>query len=258
MKTSFYFVLWIIIYPLLGLLDNPWINQNSFIVALLVVWGVSWFLNKTIPNTIRYENITGHAMIMEEIYTNHLESFRKRLSRQSIVEFITAVYFGVALVFIIFSLIHGGDANDWIALVIFVLFAYGTIRRAYALNQAKWQVANNPTQEECSQVAKATYGLNYDAYHINREGASFKEMLPPMPRNYILFQIISLIIAIVCSVLGIIYLVMALISLIHGHFAVGISAGIMFFLYGSLATYFGIRDTISGITFLKKYKTLLK
>ena len=30
MKTSFYFVVWIVIYPLLGLLHNEFIYNNSF------------------------------------------------------------------------------------------------------------------------------------------------------------------------------------------------------------------------------------
>lgn len=254
MKMSFYFVLWIAIYPLLALLQNPWINQNSFIVALIVVWLVSWWLNKTIPSTLRYEGAATRARIMEDIYTGNIAAFRRRLSRQSIIEFVTATYFGVTLIFVIFSLIHGSDVNDWIALVIFGLFAYGAITKAFSLNKAKWDVVNNPTPEECSRVAMDTYRLNYEAYRMGREGTSYEAMLPPMPRNYRFFQVVSLIIAIVCSVLGIIYLVLALTAIIRGRFAVGISAGVMYFLYGSLATYFGIRDMISCISFFKNLK----
>ena len=254
MKTSFYFVLWIIIYPLLGLFNSPWINQNSFIVALLLVWGISWWLNKTIPNTLRYEAITSRAGILEEIYSGRITSFRRRLTRQTIIEFVTAVYFGVALVFIIFSLIHGGDANDWIALAVFVLIAYGTIRKAAMLNQASREISENPTQEECSRVAQKAYGLNYEAYESQRTVSRREDMIPPMPRYYMAFQIISLIIAIGCAILGVIYLVLALIAIIRSNFAAGLSAGIMYFLYGSLATYFGIRDTISCILFLRNYK----
>lgn len=55
MKTSFYFVIWILIYPLLGLLNIDFINNNSFIIALAVVWGLSWLLNRLIPNILLYE-----------------------------------------------------------------------------------------------------------------------------------------------------------------------------------------------------------
>lgn len=52
MKTSFYFVLWILIYPILGLFNNTVINDNAFIVALAVVWGFSWLLNRIMPETL--------------------------------------------------------------------------------------------------------------------------------------------------------------------------------------------------------------
>lgn len=252
MKTSFYFVLWIAIYPLLGLLHSPWIAQNSFIVALLVVWGVSWWLNKMMPQTLRYEGATARAGIMEEIYSGKIDVFRRRIARNSIVEFVTAVYFGVTLIFVIFSLIHGGDVNDWIALAIFVLFAYGAITKAVALNKAAHNILGNPSEEECARVAQTAYGLNYEAYRAGRSGRNYEDMLPPMPRYYKVFQVISILIALVCAILGIIYLVLAVISIVRSHFAVALSAGVMYFLYGSLATYFGLRDLVSGISFFRR------
>ncbi len=52
MKTSFYFVLWILVYPILGLLNNSFINENTFVLALALVWGLSWLLNQAIPKTL--------------------------------------------------------------------------------------------------------------------------------------------------------------------------------------------------------------
>ena len=65
MKTSFYFVLWILIYPILGLLNNSFIDNNAFIVALAVVWGVSWLLNRIMPNTLTYERALNVAPISQ-------------------------------------------------------------------------------------------------------------------------------------------------------------------------------------------------
>ena len=39
MKTSFYFVLWILIYPILGLFNNSFIDNSAFIVAFAIVLG---------------------------------------------------------------------------------------------------------------------------------------------------------------------------------------------------------------------------
>ena len=72
MKTSFYFVIWIIIYPLLGLFHSPALSQNSFIVALLIVWGLSWLLNRSMPDTLRYEAALTRVSLMELLYSGNI------------------------------------------------------------------------------------------------------------------------------------------------------------------------------------------
>ena len=81
MKTSFYFIVWILIYPLLGLFHNSFINQNAFIVALLAVWGLSWLLNRTMPETLSYERATHTAPLLEYVYTGNIGGFRKHVTR---------------------------------------------------------------------------------------------------------------------------------------------------------------------------------
>ena len=76
MKTSFYFVLWILIYPILGLLNISFINNNTFVVALAAVWGISWLLNQTMSKTHTYERASQIAPILEDVYTCNVESFR--------------------------------------------------------------------------------------------------------------------------------------------------------------------------------------
>lgn len=93
MKTSFYFVLWIIIYPILGLLNNSFINQNSFIIALVIVWGLSWSLNKIMPKTLTYERASQIAPLLEEVYTGDVADFKKRVTRDMWIESVTSVYF---------------------------------------------------------------------------------------------------------------------------------------------------------------------
>ncbi len=86
MKTGFYFVLWILIYPILGLLNNSFINNNAFIVALAVVWGLSWLLNRVMPKTLTYEQVTQIAPILEDVYTGNVPSFKKRLSKETTIK----------------------------------------------------------------------------------------------------------------------------------------------------------------------------
>lgn len=256
MKTSFYFVIWIIIYPLLGLLHSPGVDRNAFIIALVVVWGLSYFLNRSMPLTIRYEGALARARVMEEIYSGHYEAFRLRVRRRMWVQFVTALYFGVTVVFVVFSLLRQSDANDWFALVIFGLFAYGSVTSAARMQKAAAELGADPSEEACGRVAASLFNLNYADYRRRRaiagaEGTDLSEMLPLRPPHFRAFLIFSLLVAVGCVVLGVLYLERALMGLILSHGAGSISGAIMYVLYGSLATYFGLRDTISLATSLR-------
>lgn len=251
MKTSFYFVIWIIIYPLLGLFHSQALNQNSFIVALAVVWGLSWVLNRSMPLTLRYEAASSRASIMEELYSGNIDELRRRLSRQAWVQFVSAVYFGVTFVFVFFSILRNSDANDWLALVLFGLFAFGAINSAVTLNRAKWRIINDPTQETCAEVLRSIYRLDYPSYRAGREVSAYEEMLPPKPPHIRAFRIFSLIMAVVCTLLGLFTLLRSILIFFSGESDIVISSGIMYFLYGSLAAYFGIKDTIDLVGLLR-------
>lgn len=244
MKTSFYFVLWILIYPILGLLNNGFINNNSFIVALVAVWGLTWLLNRLMPQTLSYERASKMAPVLEDVYTGNVASFRKRLTQESNIELVTAIYFVVTTIVIGLAILIAG-MNDWIALAIFGLFAFGAISRAITLMKAKSSLNENPTGEQCLEIATETYKLDYAAYYAERQTVSYKEMLPPRPRYFKLFQIFSGIVAAIAALIGLFFIITAIILTLESlSFAARALAG-MYFLYGSLATYFGIKDIIA-------------
>ena len=147
MKTSFYFVLWILIYPILGLLNNEFINNNAFFVALVAVWGLSWLLNRVMPKTLTYERVSQIAPILEDVYTGNVNSFSKRLSSETLIETITAVYFTVTT-FVVATTIFMIGINDWVALIVFGFFTIGAISRSIKLGKAKAALHSNPTAEE--------------------------------------------------------------------------------------------------------------
>lgn len=244
MNTSFYFVIWIIIYPLLGLFHNQALNQNSFIVALIAVWGLSWLLNRSMPNTLRYEAALSRVRIMERLYSGNIDSIRRSISRQTSIQFITALYFGVTFVFVLYSIFRHSDANDWIALVLFGFFAYGAITSASTLNKAKWRLINDPSTETAAEVVRAVYRLDYNSYQAGRQNTTLEGMLPPKPPHMTAFRIFSLVVAVICAILGIIQLLRGVFFIFLDHSNLGISGGIMYVLYGSLATYFGIKDSV--------------
>lgn len=247
MKTSFFFVVWIVIYPLLGLLHNSFIDQNAFIVALLAVWGMSWLINRTMPETLAYERASQIAPILEDIFTGNLIHFRKRVTRQTIIEAVTSFYFLITTLVLILSIARYGG-SDWLALIIFALFTYSTVARSIRLLRDYSRLKAHTTKEECERIAADTYGLDYEAYAENRERCSYTDILPPRPTHFKAFQILSMVFSGICVCLGLIYIVMGLgVMLSNDSVRAGAIAG-MYFLYGSLATYFGIKDLISSVS----------
>ena len=244
MKTSFYFVLWILIYPILGLFNNDFINNNAFIVALAVVIGLSWLLNRLIPQTLSYERVSETAPILEDVYTGNVASFRKRLMRESSIELVTAIYFAVSTIVIGIAVFIAG-INDWIALIVFGIFTFGAFDKTVKLMKAKSSLKENPTAEQCMDIANETYHLDYESYYEARQAVSYSDMFPPRPRHFKVFQIISIIIAVIAALLGFYYIISAILIMLNSSsLEAGAYAG-MFFLYGSLAIYFGIKDTIT-------------
>lgn len=246
MKTSFYFVLWIIIYPLLGLLHSNFIDNNSFIVALGIVIGMSWLLNRFMPDTLTYERILEIAPILEDVYTRNVSSFKKRLSREARIETVTAIYFMVTTAVILLAILKA-DVDDWVALIIFVFFTFGAISRSTSLLSARSLLKSNPTAEQCAEIADNTYKLDYAAYYESHEGRSYEEMLPPRPKYYKVFRIFSVVMAALASLLGLLYIVSALLIMISNSTLEAGALASMYFLYGSLAAYFGVKDFIACI-----------
>ncbi|MBD5291032.1 MAG: hypothetical protein HDS24_03010 [Bacteroides sp.] len=255
MKTSFYFVLWILIYPILGLFNNDFIDNNAFIVALAAVWGLSWLLNRLMPETLTYERVSQIAPILEDVYTGNVASFGKRLTQESTIELVTAIYFVISTI-VIGIVVFIAGINDWIALIIFGFFAFGAIS-TISLMRAKSSLNENPTGEQCMEIATETYKLDYESYYEQRQEVSYKEVYPPCPRHFKVFHIFSIIIAVIAALLGLFYIATA-IFIILGSFSLeaGAFAG-MYFLYGSLATYFGIKDIITISKYFKAKKSLL-
>ena len=235
------------------MIHSPWIYQNSFIVALFAVWVLSWILNKNMPETLQYERISEMMSILEEVFTGNVKAFMQRLSRTVTVEFVTAVYLGVAFVFVLFSMVRG-SADDWIALMIFGFFAFGAISRAVKLNKVYQEIKRNPTPEECAAVVEETYKVDYRGYYNTRMHTTAEAMLPPQPKHFKAFQVVSLIIAVICALFGLFYLVMSIIMLAENRSAEAISGGIMYFLYGSLAAYFGIKDAVGCANYFKRQR----
>lgn len=116
------------------------------------------------PKTLTYERVSQIAPILEDVYTGNVASFGKRLSRESSIELVTAIYFAVTTIVIGITVFIAG-INDWIALIVFGFFTFGAIGRAINLMKAKSLLNENPTGEQCMEIATETYKLDYASYY---------------------------------------------------------------------------------------------
>lgn len=244
MKTSFYFVIWILIYPLLGSLHSPVINENLFLVACLAVVGLSVMLRFLMPGTIAYDKATRTSPILEDVYTANVASFIKRLRRDTNVEIVSALYFTLTTIYVVINIFVNGTI-DLLALIIFGGLSLSSIPRCISLVRASAGVTATPTPERCLDVAEGTYGLDYTAYYEQRNGASYQDMLPERPKFFTVFTVVSIVFAIIALLLGLLYIISGLILLLADtNFEDGTYAGAIM-LYGTLAMCFGVKDFIA-------------
>lgn len=251
MKTSFYFALWIAIYPLLGMLDNSFVNNNSFIIALAIVWGLSWLLPRLMPNVFAYENASQIVPMLEATYAGDVKAVNKMLTRETILETVTSIYFTLTTIAILIVVFVFG-VSDWIALLVFGFFTIAAIARANNMVKARHSLSENPTQEQCADIAESVFQYPYASYaEARREAPSAAAMMPPRPKYYEVFQVFSAIVAVVAIVMGVVYILQGVdIFTDSTVFGAGAFAG-MSLLYGTLAAYFGIRDLLTLLPALK-------
>ena len=240
MKTSFYFVLWIIIYPLLSSLGSEAVNENAFLVALISVIVISYILNRWTRNISVYDYASQTGPILEDIYNGNVNSFKKRLSRHALIEIITACYLvSATIAILIFS-----QSFEWVALTVFVILSFQSISYSIKLISSKWRIRRYITPEECIEIAENAYNLNYTEYYEARTQCSYADMFPPRPSFYKLYQVCSISFAAVAILLGAGFIVSNIINIFLNH---NISFGVLAIvglLYGSLAIYFGVKYII--------------
>ena len=207
-------------------------------------------LNLIMPHTLTYERALNVAPILEDVYTGNVASFSKQLSKEATIELVTAIYFIVTTIVIAIAIFKAG-VNDWIALLIFGFFTFGAISRSAGLIKAKTDLKNNPNPEQCMEIAEETYKLDYASYYEARNGVDYSHIMPEKPKHFKIFQVCSTIISAICTLLGAAYIILGVILFFGQPIVVQTIAG-MYFLYGTLATYFGIKDFISGFSSRKQ------
>lgn len=253
MKTSFFFCLWMLIYPLLGLLGNEFVDQYSFFFALLVIYFLSRFIASKMPNIIGYEQACELARVMEPAYLGDVKKFRKIVGARALMDTIWAVYMLATVVSLVFIVMRGYTA-ELFTLVIFGLFGYAAVRSSVKFLNGYFALVKNPTPEQCVECVDTIYGMDYASYYEAHMGQTLAQMLPPRPKHYSTYLAVSIFVACVCALLGGIILISSIVeSLVYSGSLIHLFLGINF-LYSSVAVYFGVKDLFSSISAIKATK----
>lgn len=241
MKASFYFVLWMGLYFIFGLVNIPFLEENAFIVALILVIFISNIINKNLVNDITAEKRSATVHFYEDIYTNAIGKYRKQVLYNLCLYSIFAVYFIVTFVWIIRST-NGSHIGDRI----FEIVIFGALS-FYYLHKSRKLAASYYNLRKTSNLRDYFEGLQYDedfaAYCARRSTMNFGQIIQTEPRVSTAYRITGIVFAILSIILGIWFLKLSL----PGFFRLP-SAGIlllMLTLYGALAIQAGIKDLIS-------------
>lgn len=251
MKKSFYFILWIVIYSILPIFNNEIINNISIILALVITFIVAVTINAIIPKTIEYERAQNFYPFLEDIYTNNIRSFAERLSSLMYKEIISSIYDIIALFLIIFIIFYF-EIIKLQLLALFIIITTISIVRALSLYHGLSTVISNPTKHQCAETIEKLFKLDYSEYCNLRQDKSYIEILPPKPKHFKSFQILSLVFSIICIMLGIRYIIFSMYYMLSEYLLDDVGYLLIPLFFGILAIYVGVIDTISIIKQPKK------
>lgn len=239
MKTSFYFVLLFVICFVLLLFRIEFITHNAVIGVSVLVLTFYWIINCNMSSQVSllYENKLRRINQLTE--NNHSSNTQKKAKYSRIIRILIITYFALsvsALAWILYRLqIRANDwwiQTDWIGFVIYSLFTCKIVL---------WQIWLSKGLNH-TEKSSAT-----DENHITEYR---NHVISSLPKQFKLYQMLNLSFSILSILLGIISVGVS-IDLFIGPAVwyelqcVGLAC--IFYIYGSLSTYFGAKDLISCI-----------
>lgn len=241
MKASFYFVLWIGIYFIFGLIDVPFLQNNSFIAALIVVWMVQSFLNNALRNDIAKERELTGVYFYEQVYNNDIKAYRRKTLWKILIYGIFTIYFLFTFIWILKFANYRDIGNSIVEIVIFGAFGvfycwqtgklidqYAKLHRVYRLDEFIEGITSDP---------------GYRQFCEERAVRSFSEVLSTVPRPSSGYRVANIVFAVASILCGVWFLRIAL-----PHFFRFTEAGmylVILVLYGALAIQAGIKDLMT-------------
>jgi hypothetical protein len=201
----------------------------------------SVLLNKLTSKIRRYEKETRSADLLELASTDDVRAILKRLKKNIAVEVITTSYFACSAIAVIITLIYGMH-RQWIPLIVFGLFLYGSVRRIRKSIKFYSVLKADTTHENCIAAIENVYGLDCSSGLESHDDYRSSEILPMRPRHYTLYMVISLLFAVICFAIGAGAILDSTYNYVIRDYKD--TSEVMTFLLGVLATYFGAKDLV--------------
>ncbi|MDE6402620.1 MAG: hypothetical protein K2K86_02295 [Muribaculaceae bacterium] len=236
MKTSFYFFLWFIVYYLIGLTGIPALVNNSFVVALILVYLISRLNSKLFAQDIAYQANLNKWYIFEIFYSNEPRKLTRILRNRVIGETVWALY----CILTVFGLLLIG-ARDFLVLGVFGFL--GVISMvASSRNFNRMRDINENGLPSFDQSPYAPLSPEYIAYREARAAYTTEQLRPQAPAISKWVNIMSIVFAALCSLIGLLYMILLIGTL--GNMQI---LDVTFLIYGVLAIYFGVKDLVTSI-----------
>ena len=240
MKTSFYLVLWIILEFIFLHIENyfvpVFISRVFFEIDIVIVLILYWIFNNSSSSQqyclyetkLRRLKNFGH----EKLHNNFRSKRSIRLSYS--LNILLIIFYCFSAIFIAWTLYHVNASDwwghiDWIGLIVYLFFT-------------------------CRIVSKSIGNINFlrQSYQTHTIDASNLEeykiqLSNHVPKKFIFYQRINIVSSIISIIFGIIIFSSAIyLFLTHcEQRAIGIAC--IFYIYGSLAIFYGLTDLATVI-----------
>lgn len=242
MKSSFYYVLWIGLYMIFDWINVPFLQNNSFVAAFIIVIIVQNLLNKSLAPDIMKDQRFRTLRLYEEIYTNNIKAYRDRMLYNVILYSVFAIYFVFTFVWILRFADYSDFGNSLFEIVIFGGLGAYYVYRATKLVASYSRILRATTLKECLPDID-----NYEDYRNFSELRSYRtyaEILNSQPRVSSFYNILNIVFSVMSILLGVWFLRLSLPNFFH--FSEMGMYMIILLLYGALALQAGIKDLISS------------
>lgn len=234
MITSFYFVLWIAAYLLIGLSGIGILQQYAFFAALAIVYLLGGFAARLWQKPIEARNRRDLTSLMELYYLRDYDRLNAMARRKLWLLAASFIYMAVATVFI-------AVMGAWFIAIIFGFFAFQTgsaVHRDAAAYRRRVEAGDAGEVPEGLADALASYSQT-------RAQFAFSQLMPPPSTGEKALRVFNIVMALLCTLIGAFFLYyFGSIFITDGSRSPGV---VIDTLYGALALLYGVTDLFTLI-----------